>query len=143
MAVVLMLLTIFIQGVLFFLLWKSVSIAKPRVKRRMGIFLYIYTLTCICLDVFLLVSKIVGVTESAIQMIDKISSVLIVISLVLIIPCVILILFLIGYHMKGSTTAVRMLLSKDWFLDISMVIPMIALINGIISMGLSIGTKIL
>lgn len=138
-----MLLTIFIQGVLFFLLWKSVSIAKPRVKRRMGIFLYIYTLTCICLDVFLLVSKIVGVTESAIQMIDKISSVLIVISLVLIIPCVILILFLIGYHMKGSTTAVRMLLSKDWFLDISMVIPMIALINGIISMGLSIGTKIL
>lgn len=143
MAVVLMLLTVFIQGVLFFLLWKSVSIAKPRVKRRMGIFLYIYTLTCICLDVFLLVSKIVGVTESAIQMIDKISSVLIVISLVLIIPCVILILFLIGYHMKGSTTAVRMLLSKDWFLDISMVIPMIALINGIISMGLSIGTKIL
>ena len=138
-----MLLTIFIQGVLFFLLWKSVSIAKPRVKRRMSIFLYIYTLTCICLDVFLLVSKIVGVTESAIQMIDKISSVLIVISLVLIIPCVILILFLIGYHMKGSTTAVRMLLSKDWFLDISMVIPMIALINGIISMGLSIGTKIL
>lgn len=138
-----MLLTVFIQGVLFFLLWKSVSIAKPRVKRRMGIFLYIYTLTCICLDVFLLVSKIVGVTESAIQMIDKISSVLIVISLVLIIPCVILILFLIGYHMKGSTTAVRMLLSKDWFLDISMVIPMIALINGIISMGLSIGTKIL
>lgn len=138
-----MLLTVFIQGVLFFLLWKSVSIAKPRVKRRMGIFLYIYTLTCICLDVFLLVSKIVGVTESAIQMIDKISSVLIVISLVLIIPCVILILFLIGYHMKGSTAAVRMLLSKDWFLDISMVIPMIALINGIISMGLSIGTKIL
>lgn len=143
MAVVLMLLTVFIQGVLFFLLWKSASIAKPRVKRRMEIFLYIYTLTCICLDVFLLVSKIVGVTESAIQMIDKISSVLIVISLVLIIPCVILILFLIGYHMKGSTTAVRMLLSKDWFLDISMVIPMIALINGIISMGLSIGTKIL
>lgn len=132
---------ILVQIVIWVLLWKGARVSKPKIKKQIGIFLYVYTLTCLSVDILMILMKCFGLASY--DGIRRISDVCTTLSLIVIIPCSICSLFLVSYNMKRTTRVVSWIMGQKWWSSVSLYVPMAALLLAIVGMGFSFSFHLL